>query len=134
MATGFIERLKTAIGYPDGVPDGASSFVFRVDGAEVQATESDDALLLVYNLDAQDDDLPQLADWAVGRMLREDAALSVTNAGRPFLWQEVPSKSGAAALRRCFETFMDSCDWWRARLEERSGDGAPHFPDVYIRP
>ncbi len=134
MALGLITRLGTAIGYPDRIPAGASSFTFLVDGMEVRSVEADGVLRLSHALEASADDLPFLADWAVGRMMRDEAALAVSPSGEPFLWDEAPAGCDDAALKRVFEMFMNSCDWWHQRLEERSGDGAPRFPDVLIRP
>lgn len=128
-------QLKDAIGYPDPVPDGASSFVFRVDGFAVEASDLPGGILrLVCPLDASGEELPQLADWATGRILRDDATLSVSPSGEPFLWREIPAGTGPDALRRAFETFLDACDWWRARLDERSSRETARFPEVVIRP
>jgi len=128
-------QLKDAIEYPDPVPADATSFVFRVDGNEIEAVEvPGGALRLLFRLEADVQDLPRLADWAAGRILRDEATLSVTSSGQPFLWQEVPATADAAALRRAFETFLDACDWWIDRLEDRT-DGQPvHFSEVLIRP
>jgi hypothetical protein len=130
-----ISRLAEAIDYPDEVPEGAASFVFRVDGAEIRASSAEGVVRLVYDLGAEDSDLPALADYAVGRMLREEAVLAAApTGGSPFLWQEAPGSAGAQALRRLFESFMDSCDWWRARVEgTREGERA-EFPEMMIRP
>ncbi len=126
--------MAEAVGYPDKVPADASSFVFRVDGAEVKAFSLEGAVRLVYEIDADEDDLPTLADWAVGRMMREEAVLAAASSGKPFLWREISAKADDAELRRFFETFLDSCDWWRARMDERKSGGAPRFPSVMIRP
>ena len=146
------ERLADSIGYPERVPDGALSFTLRVDGAEIYAEESDGRMTLTYVLSDDESLLPSLARYAAGRMLKEDATLSfglprlsasgfrpstATPDLRPstFLWQDAPADADVHALRRLFETFADSCDWWRARLEQRSGDDRPSpFPEVMIRP
>ena len=130
-----ISRLAEAIDYPDEVPEGAASFVFRVDGAEIRASSAEGVVRLVYNLGAEDSDLPALADYAVGRMLREEAVLAAApTGGSPFLWQEAPGSAGAQALRRLFESFMDSCDWWRARVEGTREKERAEFPEMMIRP
>ena len=139
-----IERLIRAIGYPDKVSGGAVSFMFRVDGMEVNAEENDGRLVLSYALTNDDTLLPMLAAYAAGRMLKESATLAygvvagLKPAAQPanrqaFLWQD--ASADAHGLLRLFETFMDSCDWWRARLEPRSGaDGPSPFSEVMIRP
>ena len=135
-----IERLIDAIGYPDRAPDGASSFVLRVDGAEIAAEVSDGRVVLSYALTGDDSHLPTLASYAAGRMLREDAALAhgggAADGGRgAFLWQSAPSDSDAHGLLRLFETFMDSCDWWRARVEALAGREEALPPEtMMIRP
>ena len=143
-----IERLAAAIGYPERVPADATSFTFRVDGAEICAEESDGRVALACVLSDDESVLPALAQYAAGRMLREDATLSFGQPGlsspgsrsaspqpSAFLWQDAPADADASALHRLFETFANSCDWWRARLEPQSGDDGPSpFPEVMIRP
>ena len=92
---------------------------------------------------------PKFAAYAAGRMLREAATLAVGElpadpnpaASQPsgsqtlFLWQDVPASAGGHALARLFETFMDSCDWWRARVEEQNGNEERTTPELFmIRP
>ena len=135
MEQTVISRLAKAIDYPDEVPDGASSFVFRVDGAEIRASSAEGVVRLVHDLGADDSDLPALADYAVGRMLREEAVLAAPpSEGSPFLWQEAPASAGAPALRRFFESFMDSCDWWRARVTDLGSEEEPTINEIVIRP
>lgn len=125
-----IDRLLAAIGYPERASDGSSQFTLRVDGAEVVAEETGGRIVLSYALGADEGMLPRLAAYAAGRMLREDAALaygSVQTSGpsgsQAFLWQDVSAGADAHAMLRLFETFMDSCDWWRARVDALHGDG-----------
>ena len=69
--------------------------------------------------------IPALAAYAAGRMLREEATLAFGN-GNVFLWQDAPADADDRTLLRLFESFTDSCDWWRARVEERGkGDAVP---------
>ena len=69
-----------------------------------------------------------------GRLLREDAVLAA-DPGAPgaFLWQDAPTTADAPALVHLFETFLDSCDWWRARV---AGDAErpESVPAMMIRP
>ena len=135
MASTAIERLIDAVGYPERAPGGAASFSMQVDGADVLAEERGGRLRLSFALAADEAHLPKLASFAAGRMLREDAALSVDGGRRPFLWQDAPASAGAPALARLFETFMDSCDWWRSRVEEPRGEEERVQGELYmIRP
>ena len=145
MAKKAIERLVDAIGYPDRVPDGAQSFTLRADGAEILAEESSGRIVLSHRLTDDESRLPSLAAYAAGRMLREDATLSfgqpgLSVSGLPpaaFLWQDAPATAGAHDLLRLFETFMDSCDWWRERVEGQRASAAGPSDDsetMVIRP
>jgi hypothetical protein len=129
-----IGRLIDAVGYPERAPEGASSFTLRVDGQEIVAEERDGRLILSRKLTDEDALLPSLAGYAAGRMLREDAVLA-SDPGVPgaFLWQDAPATADASALVRLFETFLDSCDWWRARV---AGDveKSESVPAMMIRP
>ena len=131
-----IERLAKAIGYPDRVPNGVVSFTFRVDGAEIAAEEIDDRLVLSRVLSDDATILPTLATYAAGRMLKEEAVLSYGD-GRAFIWQDASVDADAHALLRLFETFMDSCDWWWARIDALRGNETSEasMPEtVMIRP
>lgn len=110
-----IDRLIEAIGYPERTSAGAGPFVLQVDGNEIVASETGNALRLVCRLTDDAAQLPRLAEYAAGRMLREDATLACDGDGA-LLWQETSAAADAHALQRFFETFSDSCDWWRARL------------------
>ena len=135
-----VERLIDAIGYPDRAPAGSLSFQLLVDGAKIVASEEGGRLRLVFHLSADDSHLPQLAAYAAGRMMREEAALAygsstVQRSGaQPFLWQDAPADADAKTLARLFETFADSCDWWRARVEESGENGQAEISEAVIRP
>ena len=129
MPARAIERLTEAIGYPERVPAGAASFTLQVDGGEIQASETGNALRLVCRLTDDAAQFPRLAEYAAGRMLREDAALACDQEGA-FLWQETSATGDAQALQGAFETFCDSCDWWRARvLSDSDGNDIGQSPD-----
>ena len=126
-----VERLLAAIGYPERISSGSVSFTLRVDGAEVIAEEMDGRLVLSHALTDDESLLPTLAVYAAGRMLKEYATLAYgnlqpikTSSSQAFLWQEVPANADSHAMLRLFETFMDSCDWWRARVDAMRGEGA----------
>ena len=77
-----------------------------------------------------------LAAFAAGRILREDAVLSfgdLSGGQCAFLWQDAPETSDERTFSRLFETFMDSCDWWRERVEGATEEKS-EIPPMMIRP
>ena len=117
MAKSRLGFFLRSIDYPEEAPAGASSFTLQVDGGEIIAVQAGSALRLMC-----------------GRMLREDAVLACDSEGA-FLWREMPASADAHAMRRGFEAFADSCDWWRERLAESAeGEAASPFPEMMIRP
>jgi len=141
MPASVLQRLLHAIGYPEEVSDGASAFKIRVDGAEIDAREEPSGrLLLVRELrpapDAPENPalLEELAGYAVGRLLREEAVLAYDPIrSSPILWQAAAPGAADADLRRLFETFTASCDWWDERLSA-TAEPSTLFPDLVIRP
>ena len=130
-----IGRLIDAVGYPERAPEGAVSFTLRVDGMEIMAEERDGRLILSRVLTDSDDLLPTLAGYAAGRMLREDAVLAADpNTRGAFLWQDSPATADAQSLVRLFETFLDSCDWWRSRIAGETTNTSESVPEMMIRP
>lgn len=129
-----INALAAAIGYPEEVPLGSASFVFSVDGGAVEASVANGRLVLVRGLAAAADvDLAAFAGYAAGRVLREEATLAYDPADdRLILWQDVSATADAALLRRFFEVFAASCDWWLARV--RGVEAATGIPEMMIRP
>ena len=106
----------------------------EVDGAAVTARLLDGRLVLSRVIDREEKDLPQLAEYAAGRMLAEEAVLAWDErAAECILWQEVQEDAEAADLLRFFETFMNSCDWWQARARELNAP-PPSYPNIVIRP
>ena len=123
-----VERLLAAIGYPERMSGGAVPFTLRVDGMEILAEEAADGrVLLSYVLTDDESLLPTLASYAAGRMLREDAVLAYgqVSGHQPsaFLWQDAPADADERGMVRLFETFMDSCDWWRDRVNALRAGG-----------
>lgn len=120
-----------AAGYPDRPPAGVSAYVLSVDGMEIRAEEADGRIVLSYVLAESDAGLQRFAEYAAGRMLKEDAVLSFGQPGvsasdspaSAFLWQDAPADADARAFRRLFESFLDSCEWWRARADALRGGG-----------
>ena len=133
MAKTVIERMAEAVGYPDKMPDGTLAAMLRVDGAEISAVATGDRIVLSQRLTEDADKLPALVGYAAGRMLREEAVLAYGD-GAAFLWQDAPANASDSALVRLFESFTDSCDWWRARVEGSREADRPEFPEMMIRP
>lgn len=133
MTGEVINRLAEAIGYPDRIPSGVASFTLRVDGMEVVAEEIGNRLVLKYDLTSSEDIYDRLAEFAAGRILKEAATLSAEpSSGGLFLWQGVDSHASAHDLMRLFETFMNSCEWWRERVDSIR-EARPQFgPDEMI--
>ena len=133
--TTAITRLAQAIGYPEEIPAGARSFVFQVDGYAVEAVEEAGRLRLACRFPqvGEEGDLVRLAGYATGRFLKEEAVVAWDpEAEALMLWQDVPATTGEALLRRFFEVFMMSCDWWRARVEDAVV--VSHMPEMVILP
>lgn len=134
MAEGIVSRLAQAIGYPEPVGAGQTSFAFQVDGYEIEASVDAERLLLKYVMDVPEESLLKFAGFAAGRMLKEDATLAYDpSSDKVFLWQPVSGDANLGVLRGAFERFAHSCDWWRARINE-IGNAEPEFPEVMIRP
>lgn len=128
-----MERLLAAIEYPERMPNADGPFTLRVDGKEMLVEESAGRIVLSHVLTEDDSLFPTLAAYAAGRMLREDATLAYGRQSA-FLWQDASADADNRTLVRLFETFADSCDWWRARLDERGKVGSVEISEAVIRP
>ena len=132
------DRLLIAIGYPDRISGTDVPFTLRVDGKEVFVEESAGRIILSSVLTEGEEMIPTLATYAAGRMLREEATLAYgrLSSGKvsAFLWQDAPADADDWTLVKFFESFADSCDWWRARVEERGEGGAVEISEAVIRP
>ena len=130
-----VERFLSAVGYPEKAPDGSTSFPLLVDGGEVLVRAEAGRLVLSRALACDEGDLPRLASFAPGRMLREEAILAAepTPGGAALLWRELPADASAGAMQLAFESFCDSCDWWLDRIAEFSAP-EPEIPPMMIRP
>jgi len=134
MEGSAIASLARMIGYPEEVSPDATSFSFAVDDGRIEAVEEGGRLVLTREVaPAGDVDLAQFAEYAAGRCLREDATLAYDQVGdRLVLWQDLPSSVEPPLLRRFFEVFASSCDWWLARVSGSAGSAS--IPDMMIRP
>ena len=133
--TTALARLAEAIGYPAEIPAGARVFTLLVDGAEIDAEVERGRLRLSWRFPAprEEGDLARLAGYAAGRMLKEEAVLAWDPAAEAaLLWQDVPVAADGPLLRRFFEVFTASRDWWAARVE---GDPVlARVPEMMILP
>lgn len=130
-----VKRLAKAIGYPEeelSPAGGASSL--KVDGYEVRVEESGGRLVMTCSLGSPEESaLVRLAGFAAGRVLKEEATLAwEPREGELILWQGIPAASSDEALKRAFEVFTASCDWWRDRVREE--DVGERVPEMMIRP
>lgn len=135
-----IERLAQAIEYPDEIPADSVDYSFSADDLEIRAQEANGRLTLSGTVfvpprdGSGDETLVKLADYAAGRILREEAVLAWDpSGGAAMLWQEFPADARTEDLRRFFEVFMASLDWWRDRAENE-GEMKPQLPEFVIRP
>lgn len=132
----IIERFLKAIGYPtEVVPSEGGAFSLKVDGREIWACEQSGRLRLSCVLAREPDEetLVRFAGYAAGRMLKEDATLAWDPSSLSLiLWQEVPAVANDEFLRRFFEVFATSADWWFARAA--TIETVSQIPEMMIRP
>ena len=120
-----LSRLASVIGYPQTVPADTVDFTFKVDDGEVRALDLEKRLVLMREISREEDDLPKLASYAAGRMLREDAVLHWDGrSGSAVLTQEIPASATSYEMKVSFEAFADSCDWWLARTASKPVDSS----------
>lgn len=129
-----LTKLASAIAYPQAVPVDAVEFTFQVDDGEVRGLDLEKRLVLMRELTRDEEELYRLATYSMGRMLREDAMVYWdTQREAVVLAQEIAITASAHELRVFFETFMDACDWWLARVTAEPMDTIA-FPEMVIRP
>jgi len=147
---GALERLLTAIGYPERISATDGPITLRVDGREIIVEESTGRIVFSVKLTEDESKFPSFAAYAAGRMLREDAVLAYgrqLRSGQPmgesresvsrpsvFLWQEAPADADDRTLVRVFESFANSCDWWRMRADEHGKNDSVEISEAVIRP
>ena len=130
-----LDRFLSAIGYPERASGGAASFDLLVDGGTVLVAVETGRLVLSRVLSRDSGNLPRLASFVPGRMLREEAVLAAEPGpdGAVLLWRDLPADASAGTMQRAFESFCDSCDWWLERIDEFSAP-EPEIPPLMIRP
>lgn len=129
-----VRRLAEAIGYPESLTSEEGGCMLRVDGHAIRAVAVPGRVMLRYALACPEERLREFAEYAAGRVLREDAVLAWdSRASELFLWIDIPEDADAETVRRAFEGFADACDWWSARAAETEVPTTA-FPDILIRP
>lgn len=130
----MIRTLAAAIGYPEIPPEGASRFLFRVDGLAVLVETLGSRLVVRGSLGIESGEVATFATFAAGRMLREAAVLAWDErAGEGFLWQELPVQARGGVLAEAFGAFLDAYEWWVDRVEALRMP-ASVFPAMMIQP
>ena len=130
---GLVERLGEAIGYPERVPEGAVSFLFRVDDDPVEARAKAGTLLFRWTF-PENAPVERLAEFAAGRILRDPAVLSWDPVReRAVLWRRTAKGAGDRELVRTFREFIGSRGWWKACVAELTRPKAT-LRDLVIRP
>lgn len=130
----MIHKLANAIGYPEEVSSGVVAFTFRVDDGAYIAEIIGSRLVMKRVLDIAEEDLLRLIEFVAGRLLREEAVLAWDDRlEQAFLWQEMPINGSTVEIQNAFETFVESCEWWFARVAEMRVPPTV-FPDIMIRP
>ena len=106
------------IGYPERVPEGAVSFVFRVDDDPVEVKARSGTLQFRWMF-PEGAPVERIAEYATGRFLRDPAVVSWDPfRERAVLWQRTPKGAGDGALVEAFRVFLGSCDWWKRCVKE----------------
>ena len=134
-----VRRCLAAIGYPaEEIPAVLASSRLTVDGLEFRIRSGVSGVRFEYSLGAADDaKLVRFGAYAAGRLAREDAVLAFDpSANEAFIWQGVPRIDDDGAIRRVFEEFAVSAEWWHDRLapEAAPGAGGAERPELVIRP
>ena len=136
-----IVNLANAIGYPDEVASGCKDYSFAVDDYEVLAQETGGRLRLTATVFTPDRDgegegrLAELAGYVPGRILKEEAVLAWDpDSESVILWQEYPATAEEDDLRRFFEVFAASFEWWRDRASASQEEAEYPMPEFVIRP
>ena len=137
------EKFMRIVRYPEAEasPDGRTTLVF--DGQSVLFHEERGALTLQMELpplpdeaDKRHETLLNLASYAMGRSLKDDAILSYDTAKKTLLlWQTLRGVIDDEALVSTVETFLATGEWWRQRLQgPQASQSAPSPHTMFFRP
>ena len=129
-----LERFLTAISYPDRAGIDGGHAVLLVDESEVIVDKIGGYYRFTAMLDVGEDELVTVASYVPGRIYRDDATLTMDDAGKVYLWQEAQANLGEQELRLAFESFLAARDWWLERLDKERSGSQMLFPDIAIRP
>ena len=130
---GLVERFGELIGYPERVPEGAVSFVFRVDDDPVEVRQKDGALVFKWTF-PENALIERIAEFAAGRILRDRAVVAWDPfRERAILWQRTRKGDGERALVEAFRVFLGACDWWKLCVAELVQPKAT-LAEIVIRP
>ncbi|MCQ2390146.1 MAG: type III secretion system chaperone [Kiritimatiellae bacterium] len=118
-----VARFVTAIGYPiEEIERTEGPVSLLVDELTIQVLEARGSLVLRFVVGRGDEaDAAELAGYAAGRILKEEATLAYDpEAGEIILWQRLPANAREDLCRTAFELFMVSCEWWHAAAGRRT--------------
>lgn len=128
-----MERFGDLIGYPERVPAGAVSFVFRVDGDPVEVRQKEGSLVFKWTF-PENAPVERIAEFAAGRILRDQAVVSWDPfRERVMLWQRTLKGADGAAQVAAFTAFLGACDWWKGCVAELVRPKAT-LAEIVIRP
>lgn len=130
---GLVERFGELIGYPERVPAGAVSFVFRVDDDPVEVRMKAGTLLFKWMF-PENAPVERIAEFAAGRILRDRAVVAWDAfRERAILWQRTRKGDGERAQVEAFRVFLGACDWWKRCVAELVQPKAT-LAEIVIRP
>ena len=110
--TAQIKALLTAIEYPEEVLEEGGVAVLRVDGEAVRAQMVGKRLVVSQIIDRAEEDVPELAALATGRLLREEAVLASRAA-------MLENPAWETDVRQLFETLMALSRGEQQRIMDR---------------
>ena len=130
---GLVERFGELIGYPERVPAGVVSFVFRVDDDPVEVRQREGALVFKWTFPGNAP-IERIAEFAAGRIPRDRAVVAWDAfRERAILWQGTRKGAGERAQVEAFRLFLGSCDWWKRCIAELVQPRAT-LAEIVIRP
>lgn len=126
------ENFVSAIGYPeDEVLREGDGLSLVVDDREIRLRERNSMIVLEHRLGSES--VEKLAEYAAGRLMKEEAYLAFDGeSGEAVLREELPGNALPTTMRKVFELFTASVDWWSARAAELKSQ--ERIPEMMIRP